>query len=242
MKKLLLIFFIITFVLNVKAAEYDINDYYDRASKEELTKMGIYYGKPLENKIIGKGDMYVIIHNPTELSLTVMEQEANDFCKKKSSKYNYITYFMRLLGRYTAYYSCEMENKVDQYDLTDEEKRCIVDRFYERTNCLKLNSKNSEIIDSIELQNTNEAKYKKLDFIYSIKTEFYDQIQEHEQAAEDRRVNIELKRINKQIKKHIEICNNYTFEEGSQLFGECILKLLEIENNYLTIEKLKNNY
>ena len=230
MKKLLFIFFTITFVLNVKAAEYDINDYYDRADKEELTKMGIYYGNPIENKIIGKGEMYVIIHNPTELSLTVMEQEAIDFCKKKSSKYNYISYFMRLLGRYTAYYSCEMENKVDQYDISDEEKRCIVDRFYERTNCLKLNSKNSEIIDSIERQNSNEAKYKKLDFIYSIKTEFYDQIQEHEQAAEDRRINIELKRINRRIKKHIEICKNYTFEEGSQLFGECILKL--IENNH----------
>ena len=227
MKKLLFIFFTITFVLNVKAVEYDIKDYYDRANKEELTKMGIYYGNPSENKIIGKGDMYVIIHNPTELSLTVMEQEANDFCKKKSSKYNYISYFMRLLGRYTAYYSCEMENKVDQYDISDEEKRCIVDRFYERTNCLKLNSKNAEIIDFIERQNSQEAQYKKLDFIYSIKTEFYDQIQEHEQTAEDRRVNIELKRINKQIKKHIEICKNYTFEEGSQLFGECILKLIE---------------
>ena len=40
-------------------------------------------------------------------------------------------------------------------------------------------------------------------------------------------MNIELKKIYKQIKKHIEICKNYTFEEGSQLFGECILKLIE---------------
>ena len=200
MKKLLFIFFTITFVFNVKAVEYDINDYNNRITKEELTKMGIYYGNPLENKIIGKGDMYLIIHNPTELSLTVMEQEANDYCKKKSSKYDYISYFMRLLGRYTAYYSCEMENKVDQYDISDEEKRCIVDRFYERTNCLKLNSKNSKIIDAIERQNSNEAKYKKLDFIYSIKTEFYDLIHEHEQNAENKRINIELKRINRQIK------------------------------------------
>ena len=47
-------------------------------------------------------------------------------------------------------------------------------------------------------------------------------------------LNAELNQL--KIEKNIEICKNYTFEEGSQLFGECILRLIENESILRLIE------
>ena len=237
MKKIFtLIVFTITLSLSVKAEEYIIKDYFDKASKEELKQMGVYFGNPKENKIVAQGDMYLIIHNPTELSFIVMDQEAKDYCKKKSSKYNYTSYFMRMLGRYTAYFACEMENKIDQYSLSEEEKDCIVNRYSETQGCVNLNSKNAAIIKAIELQITNETKLKNRAFIHLLKTKYYNQIEEIEQTAHQKKTNYE-ERLS--IDRNIKICKNYKFEEGSQLFGECILKLIE-RDNAITIENYTN--
>tara|TARA_B100001964_G_C14013033_1_gene500258 strand:- start:123 stop:380 length:258 start_codon:yes stop_codon:yes gene_type:complete len=74
----------------------------------------------------------------------------------------------------------------------------------------------------IELQEANEEKHKTIDFIYSAITQFYYEMKELEQTAE--------KNLNQLIiEKNIEICKKYTFKEGSQLFGECILLLIERE-------------
>ncbi len=259
---LLLIVFTMTFVSSIKAADdFDINldpllftfGYSKKTSEEELRKLGVYFGNTLENKIIAKDDMYVIIHNPTKLSLTVMEQEAKNYCNKLSTKYNYASYFMRVLGKYTAYFSCEMANKVDQYDLPDEEKQCIIDRFYERSNCEQFNKKNTAIIDEIELQNTNEGKYKKLDFIHLIKTKYHDQIvilenyadQKYNEQQNQLEIQNKIRKIKQKIdilsspfntelnqlkvEKNKEICKNYTFVEGSKEFSQCLLQLIKNE-------------
>ena len=39
------------------------------------------------------------------------------------------------------------------------------------------------------------------------------------------------------IEENIETCKKYTFKEGSQLFGECILKLIENESILRLIER-----
>ena len=129
---------------------------------------------------------------------------------------------MRLLGRYTAYYSCEMQNPIDQYNLSDQEKECIEGSIFVSKDCSELNKKNADVIKAIELQEINKKKHTTNNFINSIKTEFYDQIEKFEQVAED-------KRINKQIQKHITICKNYTFDEGSKEFHQCILTLIELD-------------
>ena len=71
MKKLLLfIIYFTTFALNLYAMDYDAG------TKEKLKKMGVYFGDQSENIIIGSGEMFLIVHNPTELAFTVMGQEA----------------------------------------------------------------------------------------------------------------------------------------------------------------------
>ena len=226
-KLLLLIFtFSITFALNIEAVEYD------KETIALLREWNVYFGDPRENKIIGQGDMYVVIHNPTELALTVMRQRAKDYCKQTLGN-NFTSNFMEILNRYTAYFSCEMPNKINQYNLSKKEKICIKDRDLKFKSCLKLNKKNVDIINIIELQEINEEKYTTNNFIYSVRTKFYDQIEILEQVAEDKRINnikeTEYKRNQLKIEKNIEICKSYNFEEGSQLLGECILKLIELE-------------
>jgi hypothetical protein len=55
-KLLLLIVFTITATLSAHAVEYNIED------------MSFYKGDPFKSKIVGSGDMYVVIHNPTPLA------------------------------------------------------------------------------------------------------------------------------------------------------------------------------
>ena len=232
-KLLLLIVFTITTTLSVHAAEFNVDD------------INFYAGGPSANKIVTSGDMYVVIHNPIEFAYDAMEQGAKDYCKQTFGN-NSITTYTRILGRYTAYFSCEMQNKIDQYTLSDEENKCIEDIVYTSTNknCINLNKKNVDVINGIELQKTNEEKYKTFDFIYSVRTKFYNKIEEFEQASEEKRINeqiqheidllnIPINAILNQLKieKNIEICKKYTLqEEGPQLFSECILKIIERGN------------
>ena len=65
---------------------------------------------------------------------------------------------MKILGKFTIYFSCFLENKIDHYDLTDEEKKCIENRVYDHKSCSELNLKNIEIIKTIELQKQNEER------------------------------------------------------------------------------------
>ena len=108
---LLIITFFMTFILSVESVEYD------KETKKELEIMGVYFGDPLENKIIGQGDMYVVIHNPTALALAVMGQEAVDYCRQIIGD-NFTSSFIKILGRHTAYFSCNEKNKIDPWSKT----------------------------------------------------------------------------------------------------------------------------
>ena len=210
--------FSITVTLSVQAVEFD------KKTIEKLRKMEVYFGNPLENFIVGKGNMYVVIHNPTELALTVMTQEAREYCKQTLGN-NYSSKFSKILGKYTAYYSCEMISKIDEFDISDEEKKCIEDRAlkFNLFTCSELNKKNADIVNSIELKELNEAKFKKHDFIFSIRAKFFDQIETHEQNAED-------KKINRVIQKNIKICKGYNFEVGSKNYNQCLISLISKNN------------
>ena len=223
-KLLLLILFTITIFLNVQAVEYD------KETIHELKSDGVYFGNPAENKIIGSGSMFLIIHNPIELAVTVMSEEAKKFCKQKLGN-NFTSIFMKKLGRYTAYFSCEIKNKLDKYNLSYEEKKCIEDRRFVFKRCLDLNKKNIEIINELELQIINEEKYKTHEFIHSERTKFYDQIEEHEQAAEDRRINKKIQKKLAMFKIAFEACKNLNFEEGSEDFNKCFFLLMPTIKN-----------
>jgi hypothetical protein len=86
----------------------------------KLEKLGVYFGDPSENKIIGSGDMYVVIHNPTELALTVMKKGADKYCKQTLGDH-YASNFMKLLGKYTSFFSCSITNKIIKYNLSEQE-------------------------------------------------------------------------------------------------------------------------
>ena len=150
-KLLLIIVFTMTTILSVQAVEFD------KETKTKLNQMGVYFGDPSENKIIGQGDMYLVLHNPIELAFYVMEQEARKYCKQTLGN-DYTTNFMKVLGRYTVYFSCEMQNIIDQYDLSVQEKKCIEEIIFESKNCLDFNKKNADIINAILLQTKHEEK------------------------------------------------------------------------------------
>ena len=216
----IIITFFITSALGVQAVTYDMS------TKAKLTDMGFFEGDIRENILIDQGNMYVVIHNPTELALTVMEQGAKNYCRTKLGNDNYTSNFMQILGRYTAYFSCEMQNKSNQYNLSDLERECLENTLYKNDLCENKNITN--IVNDIKLQKANEEKYKTIGFINSARTKNYDEIKVYEEKAEKIRIKniIEIQKTN--IESNKEICKGYNFNEGSQLYGECILKLIEI--------------
>ena len=116
-KLLLLIVFTITTTLSVHAVEFNAED------------MAFYKGDPSANKIITSGDMYAVIHNPITFAYDALRQGARDYCKQTFGN-NSILNYMKILGRHTAYFSCMMQNKIDHYNLTDEEKICINEKNF----------------------------------------------------------------------------------------------------------------
>jgi len=125
-----------------------------------------------------------------------------------------------------------------------KKKYVLMKKIFWDENCSDLNEKNADVINAITLQKTNEEKYQTIDFIYSAITQFYNEIKELEQMAERNSnqlliqkeiqteidilsspLNAELNQLT--IEQNIEICESYGFEEGSQLYGECILALIK---------------
>lgn len=246
MKKcFVLLLFLLFFIPNLYA-ETETSDIKEALEDPNLNKMGFYAGDPSRNKILASGEMYVIVHNSSDiLPITVMQNEANEFCKNKLGN-NYTALYMQVFGKFTVYFSCEIFNKVDQYDLSLQEKRCILDSNYSKINidCKELNNKNYDLIQAIELQSKIEKKYVDHNFIFQVRKKYYDLIQENEISAAKQNhfekinskmslQNIEIEQKIEQISKHIEknktICKEYSFVEGTESFGECILALLEIE-------------
>ena len=119
-----------------------------------------------------------------------------------------------------------MQNKSDQYNLSDLERECLGNTLYKNDLCENKNITN--IVNDIKLQIANEEKYKTIGLINSARTKNYDEIKVYEEKAEKIRIKniIEIQKTN--IESNKEICKGYNFNEGSQLYGECILKLIEI--------------
>ena len=204
MKKIIL-FIVLCFTLNlnIQAEEY-------------------FKGDPEENKIIGSGDMYVVIHNPSKLALTVMSVGAEEYCRDKL-KNNDVSVFMQILGNYTAYFSCIINNKVDQYDLSVQEKSCIESMVYgaTNTNCIEKNKNNVDIINLIEVQKSNENKFQTLDFVFFVRAELFE-----EQLRLSKKFDVEQKLVIKIINYNKEICRKYGFEVGSDWYNKCLLSVI----------------
>jgi len=219
--------------LNFKAKIEDV--------KKMLIRLGYYGGNPNENIIIVGGNNFLVIHNPTLMALTVTKFGATNYCKESFSSDKYVANFMFPLGKFTMYYSCEEINKLDKYNLSEKEINCISNKDFEEvidTDCANLNIKNIKIIEEINKLIMNENKYKTREFIFSIRSKYYNKIQELEflgnkQLISDiNRVIIEEKinYMEQFIEGNKKICNSYGFIIGTEQFGECILQLLSLES------------
>ena len=224
MKKIIILFICITtLALNIQAEE-----------QESLTKKyNIFFGNHLDNIIVESSKMFVVIHNPTEFSLIVMNQEANKYCQSSMGNKNYKSLFMKVFGKYTAYFSCELTNKIDEYNLLAEEKECITSLSFQLKKCDKLNNKNADIIKSINQQVIEENKYKEFDFIYSVRNKIYDKLILLENVAEQHRINKELYSpiVMERMQKLNELKNKAAINElSSDLVMERMLKTNQLKN------------
>ena len=212
MKNLFILFFLIlslTKVFDVRAEEQvDLND-----------RFGNFY----ENKFLLSDNMYGIIFNPTDLSYVSAQVGANDYCKKTLGN-NYTSSFFLPIANHTMYFACTMKQKIDQYNLPPKEKICFNRWQYDLQSkfCLNLRDKLSPIVKEIELLEIDERQYQKIDFIVKIiSTELFNKIKEYEKTPELH----ELQQL--RIENNIAICKKYQFKEGSDIFNQCILKLIQ---------------
>ena len=251
MKRILLFFILtITFASKVGAIEYD------KETKNKLNLLNVYGGDPSDNKIIDQGDMYLVMHNPSEFAIVIMKRGADVYCEESLGD-NSSSILVKLLGKYTAFFACKrVTNNIDQYNLSEEETKCIENKLFENRSflqdCDNLNRKNTEIIDKIKLQIKNEKKYQTNDFVYLVRNRLYDKIEKFEQAAEDKKIiaeieleiNREFKKMNAKIDKgknqrnkliqlHKEICIGLDFEIDSDWYNQCILNLI-LNNPFLS--------
>jgi len=225
-KLLLLIVLVITTILSVQADEHN-----DNAETESVSDA--YFDSSSETQTIGSGDKYVILHNSSELAFTIMGNEAKEFCKTNFGNH-FTSIFRRTLGRYTAYFSCEMTNIIDQYDLSVEEKKCIELIDYEFKKCVDMNTKNAPIINAIKLQEINEKKYRTLDFINSVRTKFNDQIAKLEKNAE----NLRISQIKESQERKNQLKIQLSIQEEIDRLSEPLMEVLNRKKLQVEIDKL----
>ena len=195
---------------------------------KSLEEMGVYYGDSKENKIITSDDLYIVIHNPTKLAIRVMAAEAETFCSKDSVNKPKSLIHMQLLGAHTAYFSCAVNDKLSNYDLSKEEIDCIKGRVLESNACNEIKIKNSNIIKLLEDQINTENKFMSKKFIHLIKMKFYDEIEKYEIMAKK---NYNQVIIDEEIKRKIYICNKYNdLANIPAAYEKCIMGFISNAN------------
>ena len=112
MKKTSILIFFITFLsFGLQAIEYN------NSVRSKLNKLGAIFGDPSKNVIINSGNLYIIMHNPTEYSYNVMHNAAIEYCKNSFGDL-YGSTLIKVLGKYSAYFSCSIQDKLKQYELS----------------------------------------------------------------------------------------------------------------------------
>ena len=125
---------------------------------------------------------------------------------------------MQPLDKYSAYFSCQMIDQYYEFNLSSEIKTCIENRSYQvelSEDCFDQSEKYSEIYQAIEKQNKLEEKYKSFDFIYSVRSEIYNEIKNLEEIAE-------TKIKDKIVQDNKDLCTKY-LQNAQQIFKICLI-------------------
>ena len=214
-----------------------------KAEEKQLDLGGV--GNILENNFLVSGYMHGVIFNKTENDFIAAKSGAADYCKKSMSNADASVVFYPL-RKHASYFSCvtSVQNKMQQYKLNENQGLCINYLVFDMNYLFNNNQSCQELKDEIlpiylEIKEKIEfeEQYSKQDFIIKIFSEKFSEITKLENDIIGEPNNLI-------IDKNIETCKRYSFKEGSELFSQCILRLIELGD--FTLEdpnrfKSKNN-
>ena len=210
----------------------------------ELEQGGYYKGDPSQNEILESNENYIIIRNKSalaniyinyfeeEIAAQVFYEEAKSHCSKNDFFTRSFFRHSTSLDNHTAYYYCMQE--VGE----------LLDDSYEATMlgiCLGL-SKNDSDYKEYKCKNYIKKGLKK----WPQAQKYHDKISAHNNKFNNSSFIFNLKKqvlakantqqtIDDQQKK-METCEAYGFEKGSEPFGQCIFKLMELDLEYAKLE------
>ena len=203
------------FSLEIKAEEQniDLND----------------VGNISANNYIVSEEMYGVIFNKTETNFMAARIGAINYCKSSMVNDDASVNFYPI-KKHSSFFSCvtSVQNKMYQYELNENEGLCVnylvFDMKYLYNNnqsCKDLNEQLIPIYNEINEKIKFEESFNSEDFIIKVISEQYSELSKLEN-------NLISEPNNLIINKNIETCKRYSFEEGSELFSQCILKLIEL--------------
>ena len=218
--KLILIFtFILFFCLKIYAEE----------KKLELQGELQGLGDIKKNQYIVLDEMFGIIFNSSESTFITAKHGAIKYCREKMSNKDASVNFYPL-KKHTSYFSCvtSVQSKMEEFKFSENEGLCVnylvFDMKYLFTNnqsCQSLKNKILPIYQKIKEKIDYEDMFSNQEFIIDIFSEYYSEII----TLEDSITSMPNALL---VKKNIQTCKLYPFEEGTELFSECILKLIEL--------------
>ena len=220
--------------------------------KKDRQQGGYYDGDPNQNEILEVTEDYIVIRNLTAKSqiynptlemyetAEILALEAQSHCKKNN--FFNISYNEGIeIDEHTIYIVCEADLGdllKEIYNLSEKDSMkaqwlqfCTTswgtyDEEYKKYNChkrikegFKKWPKAKELANKI---NAHEKKFNDRSFVFDLKKEVLAKANAQQT-------------INAQQKK-METCSAYGFEVGSEPFGQCIFKLMELELEYAKLE------
>ena len=198
-------------------------------------------GNILENNYIVSNNMYGIIFNKTETNFKAARIGAINYCKNSMANNDASVNFYPI-KKHSSYFSCvtSVQNKMYQYNLSENEGLCVnylvFDMNYLYNNnqsCKDLNDQLIPIFNEIKEKIKFEDNFNDESFIIKVISEQYSEIMKLEN-------DLITEPNNLIINKNIETCKKYSFKEGSEIFAQCIFKLIEL-GEYL-LENKKNSF
>ncbi len=251
MNKLLLVVGLVVLVSGSVFGEGEFDKIYEKQQQEG----GYFLGDPNQNEILEVMEDYIVIRNPTakaKIYIPILESylvgevfylEALAHCSKHKTYRNVFATPSNAtaLDNHTVYLFCNegisdlyFRNK-NNYSQEDETKVSLYkscldyykkDEMFELLRCEKriknVRKKWPDIDTYVSMLNAHQKKYNDRSFIFELKKKVL--------AKANTQQTIDAQQ------KKMETCSAYGFEVGSDPFGQCIFKLMELELEYAKLE------
>ena len=134
------------------------------------TEYKFVLGSPSETIIIAKENEYVIIHNPTKYSYDLMKVQASAICQQINNNQEVNARNLFVLGKYTAYFTC----------------RNTANFINDLNQVKKIND------NEVVLQSSDEKYFRSKDFIFKVRSQYFENIKNFESRAEEREMELSL--------------------------------------------------